>query len=249
MTPRHPHRTPLATPLAGAALTLVVIAAAACDRGQSEPPPPTTVTTPTTPAATTEPAPATGAARATPAGAVKIEFKDGDGREVLAFKPKDNGAKVVDGTGAEIVRITAKGDTGDKVKLKGPDDTVLAYIQARDDGSLEIEDPTSKQRLFVFKRQDDGDYKLEDGAGTRLYDVKVRPYGFEIFDSKGDRELYKVKVKGEKTSLRRPDDSTAYATKDPVAAVAVACLGFDALPQPLRLGLYHQVQKHLGRTP
>jgi len=82
--------------------------------------------------------------------------------------------------------------------------------------------------LFKLQRQDDGDWKLENGQDKLIYKVKRRDYGFEIEDE-AENSLYKIKVKDEKTSLRNAVDETVYYTKDPVSALGFACLGFDVI--------------------
>jgi len=185
------------------------------------------------------------------AAATKIKLKSGNGSEAMSFKPKDNGAKVVDAAGAEIARLTIKGD---KLKIKGPDDTVLGYIGGELD-KLKIKGPDMEAELYSFKRADDGDYKLKDAGGTLLYQAKKRDYGFEIHNADGV-ELYKVKIKDtvtdtndQKVSLRGPGDRTVYSTHAPVAALAMACLGFDKLSMAHRAALFWRVQSLAGGTP
>ncbi len=171
----------------------------------------------------------------------KIKFKDTDGNIAFSLKWKDDGAKLVDSGETKLARIKRKDN---KVKVKAPDETVLAYITG--DGKHKIKNADQSETLFVFQAQEDGDYKFKTGDDSLVYKIKKRDYGFEIKDAEG-KELYKVKVKGDKVSLRDSSDKTIYSTKHGASPVAMACLGFDALALPVRIGLFYRVQEGLGK--
>lgn len=163
----------------------------------------------------------------------KIKFKADGGETAFSLKRADDGAKLVDGSEAELARYSLKEN---KLKIKAPDDSVTGYVIALD-GYLKIENGDQTVELFKLQRQDDGDWKLERGDGTFLSRVKKRDYGFEI-ENEADESLGKIKLKDGKTSIRDAGDKTLLYTKDPVATMAVACLALDEIEsQELRAGL------------
>jgi hypothetical protein len=169
----------------------------------------------------------------------KIKLK---GPQELELKPKDDGAKLVDASDNEIARYK---DKGDKLKVKGPNDEALGYVSG-DAGHLKVKGPDGETLLFELKKQDDGDYKLKDGAKNDLYKVKAKDYGLKIEDA-SDNEIAKVKVKGDKVDVRNASDATLFETKDGISPVAAACLAFEQIPLPLRVGLALAVQRGSAR--
>jgi hypothetical protein len=97
-----------------------------------------------------------------------------------------------------------------------------------------------------MQRQDDGDYKLEDGANKQIYTIKVRDYGFEI-ETPQKQSLYKVKVKEGKISLRNASEQTVFSTKSKFLPIAVACFGFDVLSREQQAALAYAVNLSGGR--
>ena len=172
----------------------------------------------------------------------KVKFKQGD-TELFAIKYKDDGAKLVDASGAELARF--KLDESGKVKIKDAADTVLGYIVSQP-GKWKVENADQTQELYIFRRQDDGDYKLEDGADTQIYRIKVREYGYEI-ETPDKQSLYKVKQKENKISLRDANDQTVLSTKDAVVPVAIAPFGFDVLTQEQQAALSFAVNATGGQ--
>ena len=192
-----------------------------------------------------QPAADVAATASTPQSSVeKLKFKRDDGSEAFSLKFKPDGAKLVDGNDQELARLNL--DETQKVKIKGPDDTVLGYIVPKG-GYWKIENPEQTQELFILRRQDDGDYKLEDGSDQQLYRIKARDYGFEI-ETPDKQSLYKVKVKGGKTSLRNASDETVLSTKSPIAPAAMASFGLDQLSQEQQAALAFAVNLTEGST-
>jgi hypothetical protein len=163
-----------------------------------------------------------------------IGFKTGDGKTVYELKFKDDGgAKLVDSNEQELARFTV---SDAKLKVKLPDDSVVAYIVAKPDG-FEIRDETQKTELFDMKRQSDGDWKLKTADEKVVAVVKKRDYGYEIED--GDEvSLSKAKLKSGKSSLRNADDETVLYTKDEIPTLCIAVLSLDQIESlPVRAGL------------
>ena len=138
-----------------------------------------------------------------------------------------------DASGAELARFTI--DESGKVKIKDAADVVLGYIVSQP-GYWKVENADQTQELYIFRRQDDGDYKLEDGANTQIYRVKMRDYGYEI-ETPDKQSLYKVKQKENKISLRDASEQTVLSTKAAVMPVAIAPFGFDVLTREQQAAL------------
>ena len=182
-------------------------------------------------------APQGGAAGGGGAFAERIKIKDGAGATAFELKRMDDGLKVVDANEVERFRLKAKDG---KVKLRDPQDVVLGYVKFSD-GHFKVKDASQERTLFSLRQQADGDWKLENERDEQLCEIKRRDYGWVIRDPQ-ERDLYKVKVDGGKTSLRDAQDQTRYATHDPVSGLAFVALGFDALDEGQRLALLYQIQ-------
>lgn len=166
-----------------------------------------------------------------------IKFKHDGGAEVFSLKTQINGAKLVDGNDKELVQLSV--DEKQKVKIKSVDDQVLGYVVAKD-GRWKIKNAAQTQELYILRRQNDGDYKLEDSTDKEIYRIKVRDYGFEI-ESPTKQSLYKVKVKDGKISLRDKSDQIVLYTKSQLTPIAIACFGFDILTQEQQAALAYAV--------
>lgn len=153
-----------------------------------------------------------------------VKFKQEDGSEAFSLKPKEDGAKLVDGTETELVRLTVQVN---KVKIKNADDEVLGYV-VTDETKWKLENPEQSQELFLLRRQADGDYKLESGTDEPIYRIKQREYGYEL-ESPDQQSLYKVKLKDGKLSLRDVGDRTVLSTRDDLQPLAMTAFGFDVM--------------------
>jgi hypothetical protein len=172
-----------------------------------------------------------------------VKFEQDNGAEAFALKPKENGAKFVDGNSKELARLTV--EENQKVKIKDAADKVLGYVVSKP-GYWKIENANQTQELYILRRQDDGDYKLEDGANKQIYRIKVRDYGFEI-ETPQKKSFYKVKVKEGKISLRNASEQTIFSTKSKFLPIAVACFGFDVLSREQQAALAYAVNLSGGR--
>lgn len=162
-----------------------------------------------------------------------IAFKNGAGDRAYEIKFKADGAKLVDPEEKELARFNVDGS---KMKIKLPDDSVVAYIVAKDD-ELQIRDHSQKVELFELKRQSDGDWKLKDGNDGELAVIKKRDYGYEIEDG-NEKSLFKSKLKEDKRSLRNASDETVLYTRDTISPLCVAVLGLEQIESfPMRTGL------------
>ncbi len=162
-----------------------------------------------------------------------VKIKHGNGEAAWKLKPKDDGAKLVDGDEQELARY--KVSPSGKIKISRSDDAALGAVEGRP-GKWRLVDPADA-KLFVLQRQDDGDWKVERGTEeVLLATLKRRDYGWKVVTA-AEELLGKAKRKGEKTSLRDPAEETIYYTKDPLASVALAVLLVEDIPLPLRMGL------------
>lgn len=185
-----------------------------------------------TEAATTPDPGARAAARDQPAEApmglnAKVKWKRDGETEAYSLKPKDDGAKLVDANEQELARYNV--DSSGKIKIKDAADVVLGYVNG-DLEKVKLKDPNDQEIVLLqLIRQDDGDFKVEDGAETLLAKIKRRDYGWKMEDASGT-ELGKLKVKDGKTSVRNPGDETVLYTKDVFGSLAAAVVG---LAEPL----------------
>lgn len=171
-----------------------------------------------------------------------IKFKQEGGAEVFALKPKSDGVKLVNGNDQEVARFNLDQD---KLKIKNSADKTLGYVITKN-GSWKVENPEQTKELYILRRQNDGDYKLEDGSNKEIYRIKKRDYGFEI-ETPTKQSLYKVKVKDSKISLRDTSDKTVLYTKSGLVPVAVTCFGFDVLSQEQKAALAYAVNLSGGQ--
>jgi hypothetical protein len=174
----------------------------------------------------------------------QIKFKQADGSEKYSLKLKPDGAKLVDGADQELARLTV--DETQKVKIKDAGDQVLGYVVSQD-GYWKLENPAQTQELYILRRQEDGDFKLEEGTTDALvYRIKVRDYGYEI-ESPQETSLYKVKVKDGKISLRNARDETVMSTRSSLVPAAMVCFGFDVLTPAQQSALAYAVNQAGGQ--
>ncbi|WP_217917929.1 hypothetical protein [Myxococcus sp. AM010] len=167
----------------------------------------------------------------------KLKFKDDADRARFSLKPKDDGAKLVDGEERELARYKWKGAA---LKVSGPDDVALGYVVGSAGGALTVRDGEQRQVLFTLARQGPG-WRLNDMKGTLLYSVWPEDDGARIQDGAG-ADVARVKVREGKVSLRDAKGRTLLATKSLLAAEAAACLAFEALEPPLRMALLFYLQ-------
>jgi hypothetical protein len=173
----------------------------------------------------------------------KIKFKTAGGSDLFSLKQKADGAKLVDGQNQELARI--KADKPGKIKIKNAADQVLGYVVTKK-GDWKLKNPEQTQDLYILRRQDDGDYKLEDAAKKEVYRIKAKNKGLEIITP--DKQLvYQVKVKGDKISLRKASDQTIFYSKSGLSPIAFACFGFDVLTREQQAALAYAVNSTGGQ--
>ncbi|WP_181256622.1 hypothetical protein [Merismopedia glauca] len=171
----------------------------------------------------------------------QIKFKQENGSEKFSLKLKDDGAKLVGDKEREIARF--KVDNG-KVKIKNSAEKTLGYI-VTESGYWKVENPEQTQELYILRRQNDGDYKLESGDNREVYRIKKRDYGFEI-ESPDKKSLYKIKLKEGKTTLQDGSGKTVFSTKSQMIPIAIACFGFDVLSLEQQAGLAYAINASGG---
>lgn len=174
----------------------------------------------------------------------KLKFKDADDRERFSLKPKEDGAKLVDGEDQELARYKWKGTA---LKVSGPDDAVLGHVVGSAGGALAVRDSEQRQILFTLARQGGG-WRLNDTKGALLYAVSSDDEGARIQDASG-ADVARVKVREGKVSVRDASGRTLLATKSLVNAEAAACLAFERLELPLRVALLYYLQSPPSGAP
>jgi len=169
---------------------------------------------------------------------LKIEGRRGSDVPSFSIKPKDDGAKLVDDRDKELARY--KTDKSG-FRIKGPDDVALAEIEIKGEEIRVIRGGTA---VYELKRYPDGDLKLKDVAKTELFHIKKKDgASFEIEDGKGSR-VAKVDVNAAgKTKVKDASGAEIWVGKDKVGAAALACLAFDGVDLPIRVGLLLAVDR------
>jgi hypothetical protein len=121
----------------------------------------------------------------------------------------------------------------------------LGYI-VTEKGYWKVENPEQNKELYILRRQDDGNYKLEDAAKKEIYLINASQNGLEIRTP--DKKLvYGVKIKEGKTSLRDASGKTVFSTKSSLSPIAFACFGFDVLTREQQAALAYAVNLTGGK--
>jgi hypothetical protein len=171
----------------------------------------------------------------------QIKFKQENGSDRFSLKLKNDGAKLVGDKDQEIARFKLDNN---KVKIKNSAEKTLGYI-VTETGYWKIENPEQTKELYILRRQDDGDYKLETSDDREIYRIKKRDYGLEI-ETPDKKSLYKIKVKEGKTTLQDGSGKTVFSTKSPIIPIAIACFGFDVLTLEQQAGLAYAINASGG---
>ncbi|OUL33384.1 hypothetical protein BV372_17005 [Nostoc sp. T09] len=173
----------------------------------------------------------------------KIQFKTEGGAELFAMKMEADGAKLVDGNNQELARI--KADKSGKIKIKNAAEKVLGYIVS-EKGGWKLKDANQSQDLYILRRQNDREYKLEDAAKKDIYRIQASNDGFDI-QTPEKNLVYQVKVKNGKTFLRKASAKTIFSTKSQLSPIAFTCFGFDVLTREQQAGLAYAVNLTGGK--
>jgi hypothetical protein len=171
----------------------------------------------------------------------QIKFKQENGSDRFSLKLKNDGAKLVGDKDREIARLKLDNN---KVKIKNSGEKTLGYI-VTETGYWKVENPEQTKELYILRRQDDGDYKLETGDDREIYRIKKRDYGLEI-ETPEKKSLYKIKVKEGKTTLQDGSGKTVFSTKSQIIPMAIACFGFDVLTLEQQAGLAYAINASGG---
>lgn len=166
----------------------------------------------------------------------KIKFKTAGGTDLFSLKPRPDGGKLVDGKEQEIARI--KTDEAGKIKIKDAQEKVLGYV-LKAPGLWTVENP-DKKALYLFKRNSNSNYQLEDSNQKLIYQITTNKRGLEI-NTPDQKLLYQVRIKEGKTSLRNTSGSTVFSTKSNISPIAFACFGLDVLTREQQAGLAYGV--------
>lgn len=167
----------------------------------------------------------------------KIKFKTEFGADLFSLKQQDNGAKLVDGNDQELAKM--RENSPGKVKIKNPSEKVLGYV-IREKSQWKLENPEQSQALYTLKRQNDGQYTLEDAANKAIYQIQTRNNGWEI-NTPDQKLVYQVRIRDGKTSLRDSSANTVFSTRSEISPIAFACFGLDVLTREQQAALAYAV--------
>ena len=164
----------------------------------------------------------------------KVKFKETGSSTYFTLKFYEDGLKMLDKKENEIARITKKED---KYKIKDANDQVLGYVTGKKT-KFKIKDNSQESTLFIFQRQQDGDWKLEteDVGEQLLCKIGKRDYGWKI-ESASEKELGKVKNENGRISIRGANGNTLFYTNDSFSGIAVVPFTLQQLTKPQQAAL------------
>lgn len=165
----------------------------------------------------------------------KVKFKAAVGTASFSLKFYEDGLKMLDENEAEITRITRTKEG--KYKIKDANDRVLGYVTGNTP-KFKIKDSSQQSTLFIFQRQQDGDWKLEteDVGEQLLCKIGKRDYGWKI-ESASEKELGKVKNENGRISIRGANGNTLFYTNDSFSGIAVVPFTLQQLTKPQQAAL------------
>ncbi|QLE56994.1 hypothetical protein [Nostoc sp. TCL26-01] len=172
----------------------------------------------------------------------KVKFKTEGGAELFSLKKQADGAKLVDASNQELVRI--KADKAGKFKFKNAQDKTLGYVFATN-SNWKLQNSEGKQDLYILSQQGNS-YQLVDGGKKEIYSINADNNGLAI-TSPDKKLVYQVRVKEGKISLRNPSGKTVFSTKSNISPIAFACFGFDALTREQQAALAYAVSSTGGK--
>jgi hypothetical protein len=164
----------------------------------------------------------------------KVKFKEMGGSTYFTLKFYEDGLKMLDKKENEIARITKRED---KYKIKDSNDQVLGYVTGKNT-KFKIKNSSQESTLFIFQRQQDGDWKLEteDVGEQLLCKIGKRDYGWKI-ESGSETELGKVKHENGRISIRGSNGHTLFYTNDTFSGIAVVPFLLQQLNKPQQAAL------------
>jgi hypothetical protein len=168
----------------------------------------------------------------TAAGPQNVHVEDASGQPLYGIKWRDDGAELQNAQGQDTLRFKLNED---RLKIRTATDEVLGYVTGGAD-NLKIKD-AAKAVLFELKRQDDGDYKVVDGADVLLYKLKVKEGAVKVVNA-AEVVLYKAKLRETKVVLRTEDDKDLLTAKHSQSTLAASVLGLDKLTELQRQALF-----------
>lgn len=166
----------------------------------------------------------------------KIKFKTEGGADLFALKPRNDGAKLVDGKEQELARI--KTESSGKIKIKDAQDKVLGYV-INSESSWTVQSPDKKD-LYILKRNGNNNYQLQDKNQKQIYQIQTNKTGLAISTAE-NKLVYQVRIKEGKISLRNTSGSTIFSTKSNISPIAFACFGLDELTREQQAALAYAV--------
>jgi hypothetical protein len=173
----------------------------------------------------------------------KIKFKSEAGTELFSLKFQPDAGKLVDAKNQEIVKV--KQEQSGKFKIKNPSEKTLGYVTTSK-GIWQLENSDKNKQSYILKLENNGSYKLEDAAKKEIYQITKKNKDL-IINANNQKELYQVKIKPDKTSLRDASGKTVFSTKSKILPIAFACFGFDVLTREQQAALAYAVNSTGGK--
>lgn len=161
-----------------------------------------------------------------------VHVEDASGQPLYGIKWRDDGAELQNAQGQDTLRFKLDKD---RLKIRTTTEEVLGYVTGGID-NLKVKD-AAKAVLFELKRQDDGDYKVVDGADVLLYKLKSKQGAVKVVDA-GESVLYKAKLREAKVVLRTEDDKDLLTAKHSQSTLAASVLGLTKLTELQRQALF-----------
>jgi hypothetical protein len=145
----------------------------------------------------------------------KAELENPRGDIWEEFVVKDGVVNLYDSRGTKLssYRIAK-----DRITIT-TDDSKGSIVRGQDEFTLT--DANAKPTGLLLSREPDGDLRI-DRDGERLFDLKIRDYGYKIVDARGV-ELGRVRAGAGSIKVRDHARTLILETKAPLSPAAVAC--------------------------
>ena len=116
-------------------------------------------------------------------------------------------------------------------------DQVLGCVTGKNT-KFKIKNSSQESTLFIFQRQQDGDWKLEteDVGEQLLCKIGKRDYGWKV-ESGSETKLDKVKHENGRISIRGSNGKTLFYTNDSFSGIAVVPFLLQQLNKPQQAAL------------
>jgi hypothetical protein len=162
----------------------------------------------------------------------EIEFQKASGDEAFRLDPESDTAELQLAGGKRLATYERVGKNKLRFILKrGEVGGTIEPNKARDRYTLRGPDGKKIERILI--REPDGDWQMTDAKEKVIVELKLRDFGFKVVDAR-DREIGRIKVKGDKISLRDGAKKEILTTKDTKNTLLAACFQLEGLTLPTK---------------